>query len=118
MSFTSILILLLLVGYGMYTKASKAAARQLQPEEGPETLGDENEYFDDEEPVEEEEPYFSYETETDSPTKEAPVATPVAQPVAAFAESDLRPQFDLRQAIISQVILNNRYIAESNQQNQ
>ena len=67
--------------------------------------------LDDEEPAEEavkEPSYFTYET-LEPETKQAPA------PVQVAVEEPLqRPVFDLRQAIICQTVLDNRYINAEN----
>ena len=120
MSISTILLLMLFVGISMYSKYNKKIAEQsvLGDDSADDVQEDDAEFFSDEEPsFEEENPYFTYESETvETPVREAPKPKPQPQPVAVAAvEEPARPQFDLRQAVISQVILSNKYINEINQ---
>lgn len=132
MSLTTILILLLFVGYSLYKKVNKAAAAQMaqesdMPEEDQDGVFFEedpfsenaNEFFEQEPVAENANEYFTYETEAvKTPKRNA--AEPKPRPVAPvmMEEAPALPRFDLRQAVIAQVILNNNYINEINQQNQ
>ena len=120
MSFSTIILLLLFLGISMYSKAKKTLVVQDIPADAPaDDMQDIADDFFSEDPVEEtESPYFTYEAETvAAPTYEKPKVNP--QPVfVAAAEEPVRPMFDLRQAVIGQVILSNNYISELNQQNQ
>lgn len=117
MSISTILLLVLFVGITMYSKYNKTIAEQSVHED--DSVGDVQEgadYFSEEEPdFETENPYFTYEAENvAAPVYEKPRVKP--QPVVvAAAEEPVRPQFDLRQAVIGQVILSNNYIDEINQ---
>lgn len=131
MSLTTILILLLFVGYSLYKKVNKAAAAQMaqesdMPEDQDGVFFEEdpfsenaNEFFEQEPVAENANEYFTYETEAvKTPKRNA--AEPKPRPVAPvmMEEAPALPRFDLRQAVIAQVILNNNYINEINQQNQ
>lgn len=118
MSFGTIILLLLFLGITMYSKTKKTFVEQdvlpdVPADEEPDVA---DEYFSDEVPASQEPPYFTYETEA----AEVPVYKTVskAKPRPAFvpvAEESSRSQFDLRQAVIGQVILTNNYINEINQ---
>lgn len=121
MSISTILLITLFLGVSLFSKAAKkAVGEQGIPQGHPAVPGQGD---DDAEPFEEDEsPYFTYESDTENTVK--PRKAPKMQrqaPVAAMAsvadEPVVRPQFDLRQAVISQVILNNRYLDEINQSN-
>lgn len=117
MSISTILLLMLFVGISMYSKFNKNLVAQSVPMD--DSADDEQEdadYFSGDEPVSENEnPYFTYETVTpetscyDMPKENSRPA------VVAVVEEPVRPQFDLRQAVIGQVILSNNYINELNQ---
>jgi hypothetical protein len=119
MSFTTILLLLLVVGYSLYTKANKAAAaRQI---DGSEASDEEQDgVFSEEDPFQENgNEIFTYETEPETaPIRK--VQEPRVRPMVpvVMEETPAAPKFDLRQAVIAQVILTNNYISEINQQNQ
>ncbi|MBP5547158.1 MAG: hypothetical protein J6X59_07795 [Bacteroidales bacterium] len=122
MSITTILLLTLFLTLSFFSKAKKAVEEQGAPKRRhpavPGQGGDDDESFE-----EDESPYFTYESDAEeiARTHRAPKAQRQA-PVAAMAsvadEPLARPQFDLRQAVISQVILTNTYIDEINQHNQ
>ena len=121
MSITTILLLTLFISLSLISKAKKAVEEQAAPKGHPAAPGQGG--ADAEMLEEDESPYFTYESDADeiARTHKAPRAQRTA-PVAAMAslvdEPAVRPQFDLRQAVISQVILNNRYLDELNQYNQ
>lgn len=121
MSISTILLLLMVVGISMYSKLNKTIVAQSVPsDDSADDVQEDTEYFMNEEESfsPQENPYFSYETEA----PQAPICEkrkPKPQPVyMAVAEEPVRPQFDLRQAVIGQMILTNNYINELNQQNQ
>ncbi|MGX8712965.1 MAG: hypothetical protein ACSW8I_04680 [bacterium] len=118
MSFGTITLLLLFLGISMYSKVRKTIAEQSVPvDDSVDGMQGEEEvlFSDEEETPLQESPYFTYEADTvETPVYEKPKAKP--QPVVmAVAEETARPQFDLRQAVISQVILSNKYINGINQ---
>lgn len=119
MSISTILLLMLFLGISMYSKYNKSIVAQSVPQDdSADDVQEDAEFFSDEEPAPETEyPYFTYEAETaESPVYEAPKAKPQPVFVAAVGEEEIvRPQFDLRQAVIGQMILTNRYIDEINQ---
>ncbi len=121
MSITTILLLTLFLTLSFFSKAKKAVEEQGAPKRHPAVPGQGGD--DDESFEEDESPYFTYESDAEeiARTHRAPKAQRQA-PVAAMAsvadEPLARPQFDLRQAVISQVILTNTYIDEINQHNQ
>ena len=131
MSFT-LLLLVLFVGLSYYSryKKSLAAAREEfaqmdDQQEDDETIfsmfDDEEDPFDDEdsfpnETMDEkpaEETYFTYETVQPEPQPE-PVRPVRCQAASApvMVEDTITPSFDLRQAVIGQMILNNPYSDE------
>lgn len=114
MSIGTILLLFLFVGISLYSRFNKAIAEQNAQANGSE--GDEqevNECLLEEESTETS--YFTYETEiVETPNPLMPVERPV-HVEAESIEPLLRTQFDLRQAVIAQVILSNKYINEINQ---
>ncbi|MBR1550251.1 MAG: hypothetical protein IJ634_06400 [Bacteroidales bacterium] len=132
MSFTTILLLLLVAGYSLYTKASKAAAAQSAQETDSAGEGQDgaffeedpfaenaNEFFDEGPAEENENGYFTYEAEAvKTPVRKAAEFKPRPMAPVMMEEVSALPKFDLRQAVIAQVILNNNYINEINQQNQ
>ena len=120
MSISTILLISLFIGLSLFSKAKKTMVQQGDPQGHSAVPGEGD---DDAEIFEEDEsPYFTYESDIEEPTKphkasKAHRQAPVAAVVSAVDEP-VRPQFDLRQAVIGQVILNNRYLDEINQQNQ
>lgn len=113
MSFSTIILLLLFVGISMYSKVRKTIAEQSVPMDdfADEVQEEEGGFFMEEEASLEENPYFTYEAETvEVPENKTPKAKP--QSVVVTVEEPVRQQFDLRQAVISQVILTNKYINE------
>lgn len=117
MSIGTILLVVLFLSLSFFSKAKKALEEQSAPQGHPAASGQDDSGVDSFE--ENDSPYFTYESDVEEvagmrkspkPQRQAPVTpvTPVAEPVA-------RPQFDLRQAVIGQVILNNRYLDEINQ---
>ena len=117
MSIGTILLVILFLGFSFASKAKKALEEQAVPQGKPANMGHDDSSTETLE--EDESPYFTYESDAEEivRTHMAPKAqrqtsvtslAPVAEPVA-------RPQFDLRQALIGQVILNNRYLDEINQ---
>ena len=120
MGISTILLLMLVVGISMYSKFKKAIAEQsVLVDDSAGEMQEDDDLFSEEEPVSmEENPYFTYEAESvETPVCSRPRVKP--QPVVvAAAEENVRPQFDLRQAVIGQMILSNKYINEINQINQ
>ena len=120
MSIGTILLVVLFLTLSFFSKAKKAMEEQVAPQGHPVTPGQDDGGI---EPFGEgESPYFTYESDAEeiARTHTAPKTqrqTPVTS-VAPVAEPVARPQFDLRQAVIGQVILNNRYLDEINQYNQ
>ena len=118
MSIVTILILILFFGVSFTSKAKKAMEEQSVPVGGSAVPAeDEGDMSMREEKAasEMESPYFTYETVDDI---YRPSAAPKAAPAPVMnmvAEETVRPQFDLKQAVVSQVILNNKYIDEINQ---
>ncbi len=120
MSIGTILLLVLFLGISFASKAKKALEEQGAPQGHPAHPG--QDAVDVDTPEEEESSYFTYESDAEeiARTHKAPKAQRQAPAtvVAPVAEPVVRPQFDLRQAVIGQVILNNRYLDEINQYNQ
>lgn len=123
MSVTTTILILLILGYTIYSKINKALEENVfKPENNP-LKGDEADADYDVSGESQPSSYFSYETEsveTTAQSETAPVFRP-AVPKAPVQEPNAeacRPQFDLRRAVIGQVILTNSYINEINQQNQ
>ena len=118
MSISTILLLVLFLTLSFFSKAKKVMEEQGAPQGHPATPG--SDAVDA--PEEDESSYFTYESdaENEARTTKAPNAQwkAPAPAVAPVADEPVRSQFDLRQAVISQVILNNKYIDEINQQNQ
>ena len=116
MSIGTILLLLLFLGISLYSRINKAIAAQSVAEgDSAGDMQDDSTLFSEEESLEEESPYFTYESESaEVPAHNGPERKP--QPVFSVdAEEFFRPRFDLRQAVIGQVILSNAYIEEINQ---
>jgi len=127
-----VLAITLYMGLSIYRKLKK---QMMENQSGPAKcpIGDDanaEEYeFDDRTTPENDDlgqPYFSYEEEP-APTpkmskkaknkaKPQPVAAPVSCQPASVVEEPV--EFDLRQAVIYQTVLNNPYVSEINQQNQ
>lgn len=90
-------------------RANRAASYDEAADSGEETMNDDFFGFDTEEAESVEQPsYFTYE----APDAEVQHAPKPAQPV--LEEQQPRPAFDLRQAVIYQTVLNNRYINAEN----
>ena len=123
MSVTTIILIALAFGLSYYSKYKKSLAEQTVLGDGADADAEEEDYFDsmeDEEPAEVETPgYFTYETTDSSPVQAAPTpeprkASPAPAPVMAAAIEAPAVQFDLRQAVVAQVILDNKYFNEIN----
>ncbi len=118
MSISTILLLVLFLGISLVSKAKKAVGEQSAPMGGS-AVPEEEDAMPMDEGVREQagaSPYFTYEADSNNTYR--PKAGKVASAPAAklvVAEETQRPQFDLRQAVVSQVILNNKYIDEINQ---
>ena len=120
MSFVTILLFFLFVGLPLYSAFKKTAAQRTLLEQDIEEEQDDDMLFEEEPlPVNDNE-YFTYESEAVvTPVRNAAKQQPKPRPIVVAAEEEpARPQFDLRQAVIAQVILSNNYISEINQQNQ
>ena len=118
MSITTILLLLLLVGYSFYTKINKMAAAQKPAMESDSSEEEQDGvFFEDEGALAPENAgeYFTYETEVSTTPKRKVSEYKPRPAAAAIVEEPAAPQFDLRQAVIAQVILDNKYINEINQ---
>ena len=116
MSISTILLLALFVGVSLYSKYNKAIAAPSVPMDNSADEEQEDAFLSDEESdFSEENPYFTYESEpVDRPVYEK--TKEKAQPIfVASVDEPARPQFDLRQAVIGQMILSNNYINEINQ---
>jgi hypothetical protein len=114
-----ILTLIFVLPLSLFSKFKKVLAEQGDITLAPASVDadDEEIFFEEEEEEEEVSPYFTYEAEE---VPEAPVSQPL-RPVAAVRPV-LQPavvsepyRFDLRQAVIGQIILENNYISEINQ---
>ena len=121
MSIGTILLVILFLGFSFASKAKKALEEQAVPQGKPANMGHDDSSTETLE--EDESPYFTYESDAEeiARTHRAPKASrpaPVAAMTPVADEPAARPRFDLRQAVISQVILNNKYIDEINQYNQ
>ena len=117
MSISTLLLIALVCGLLLYSRYKKALAG-LETEQSVEDV-DEEQFFSEEENddlshVDATVPYFSYETESSNGYDEIRDASPKAPVVAAVVDNQDEPRFNLRQAVISQVILDNRYIGEIN----
>ena len=118
MSVSTILLIVLFLGLSFFSKVKKAVEEQMAPQGHLGVPGQDN---DGDEALEEDESsYFTYESDTEeiARTHKAPKSqrqAPVAAMTPAAVEPVACPQFDLRQAVIGQVILNNRYLDEINQ---
>jgi hypothetical protein len=120
MSISTILLITLFIGISLFSKAKKAVEEQGVPQGHPAVPGQGD---DDAETLKEDESsYFTYESDAEEivkthrvPKAQRQAPTPVM--AAVVDEQVARPQFDLRQAVIGQVILNNRYMDEINQSN-
>lgn len=112
MGVSTILLLVLFIGISMYSRYTKAIAAQSVPEDDSagDVLEQDSCFSEEEETPKEENSYFTYESET---AYETPDVKPTPVFVAAV-EEPVRPHFDLRQAVISQVVLTNNYIDEIN----
>ena len=116
MSFTTILLLLLVVGYSLYTKASKTAAAAMESTGKDSSEEEQDGMLFDETPLpENDNEYFTYETEVSTTPKRKVSEYKPRPAAAAIVEEPAAPQFDLRQAVIAQVILDDKYINEINQ---
>ena len=124
-TFWLITILILWMGFKAYRKGVRRTAAHPEdsaegtqqpiayPRPSFESLFEE----DDEEKDEEAPSYFSYETLEEEERQQQPVAavreTRPQEPVVAAVEEPVEtPAFDLRQAVIYQTILNNKYNPE------
>ena len=115
---TLLLILVLLLGgaSSLYARFKRTVVEDVNPsggEEGQNYVSSEAERdffdFDDieaEDAVPEQPAYFTYEGPV-SEVKRDPVEAPIQQEESPMA---IRPVFDLRQAVVYQTLLNNRYI--------
>ena len=115
--------LILLIAFGVLPSllaGAKKAAKALDTDASDEQTGEGNEddgFFsfdevEEEETVAQQPSYFTYE----APDVEVPPVQPAAKATAApvVEEQPVTPAFDLRQAVIYQTLLNNKYInAES-----
>ncbi len=124
-TFWLITILILWMGFKAYRKGVRRTAAH--PEDSAEGTQQPTAYprpsfeslfeEDDEEKDEEAPSYFSYETLEEEERQQQPVAavreTRPQEPVVAAVEEPVEtPAFDLRQAVIYQTILNNKYNPE------
>ena len=118
MSIGTILLVVLFFTLSFFSKAKKAMEEQTAPQGHPAAPDCEVEGAEASEV--EESTYFTYESDSEeiARTHKAPKTqrqASVAVMASVAPESVVRPQFDLRQAVIGQVILDNRYIDEINQ---
>ena len=120
MSITFIIFVALAVILSGYSKRKQALASQFAAEPDADESDAASEQFSAEEKTVDDKPsYYSYETDP------APAPTPAYRPadrrreavvVSPILQDEPAPmRFDLRQAVISQVILNNPYNSEINQ---
>lgn len=118
MSFSTIILILLFLGISMYSKAKKTFAEQSVPmdDSADEVQGKEDVFYaEEEDSLQQENSYFTYEAETVEPSVYETRRTNPQPVMATAVEETPRQQFDLRQAVISQVILSNKYINGINQ---
>ncbi len=117
MGVSTILLLALIIGISMYSRYARAIVVQSVPEDdsADDVLEQKDSSSEEEEIPMEDNPYFTYESDTaDMSVNETREEKPQSFFVTAV-EEPVRPQFDLRQAVVSQVILTNKYIDEINQ---
>ncbi len=117
MSVTTILFIAFALGMSLLSKYRKTMeVRSAEQEADVQADGAQ---FAEEESDRDAEPYFTYEAPSPAPAPAAPVrqARREHRPVQQVAEVEAPAQvrFDLRQAVIAQVILDNKYIEEINQ---
>ncbi|MBO4587030.1 MAG: hypothetical protein J5677_04355 [Bacteroidales bacterium] len=117
MSIGTIVLLLLFIGVSMYSKYNKTIAAQSAPMgDSADDVEEDEVFFEEEQTPEEASPYFTYEADYLETPKASRTAKKEVKPAfVAVANEPTRPQFDLRQAVIGQVILTNNYINEINQ---
>ena len=120
MSIGTILIVTVIFAISMISKVKKVAEEQAAPQGHPAVPGQDDDDSDQAyEAPQEENPYFTYESDAENTVKKPAAPRTYRQApatvMAAVADEPARPQFDLRQAVISQVILDNKYIDEINQ---
>ena len=121
MSISTIVLLIIFLVIPLFSKAKKTLDEQTASMGGDASSDKEEGVFmeEEEEPQSEASPYFTYEADNENtyrPRRAAKDNAPAAAPVmSSYVEEPARQQFDLRQAVISQVILNNKYIDEINQ---
>ena len=111
------------IGWAIYKRVNRAfgmadggSTGQRQDYDEPDS--EEEQEFVYEEPDVQSNPYFSYEYESPAPNPRPAGKPSVAAMVQREEVAEGLPQFDLRQAVIYQTVLNNRYISEINQINQ
>lgn len=115
MSVTFIIFVALAIILSGYSRRKQALAAQFVHES--DESGTSFEQFSDDEAAEKGTPsYFTYES--DAPAPQPPVYRPTVrsqEPVSPVQPIQAEPvQFDLRQAVVAQVILNNPYNSEVN----
>ncbi len=120
MSISTILLLTFVLCLSLFSKVKKVAGEQ-DAQGHPAVPGEGGAEFDN--IGEYDPPYFTYESNAEeiARTHKAPKAqsqAPVSVVTSVTDEPVARQQFDLRQAVVAQVILNNKYIDEINQYNQ
>jgi hypothetical protein len=116
MSIGTILLVVLFLSLSFFSKAKKALEEVSAPQGHPVTSSQDEDGADSFEGNES--PYFTYESDVEeiARTHKAPKAQRQTSMAPAHAAEPVdRLQFDLRQAVIGQVILQNRYIDEINQ---
>jgi hypothetical protein len=110
------LLIILFVAFSfvpsLLARAKRRVAEAATVDDEPSYDGQDDNFFDFEEPEAEpakQSSYFTYET----PEAE-PKAAEVPVQAAALVEEPVRPSFDVRQAVIYQTILTNNYINSGN----
>ncbi len=119
MSIGTLIFVVLALVLPLYFKYKKTLAEV--EEDGAFVDADDESFFSVEDQEYEEEPeendaypYFTYEKESPAPVQKPRASEPRAEKTAAMVVEQDEPRFDLRQAVISKVILDNKYIGEIN----
>ena len=112
----SIILIVVFVGVVLLSQATKSAQGKVGTEVQGTPLNKGYNHVDEKETKsEQKESYFTYESESFVPDRGPAEETEVEEPSSMMQVDGIySAQFDLRQAVVGQVILTNKYVAELN----
>ncbi len=114
---TLFLVVFLVISLSSKENKAKVNGKQSAPADAAPSVGKGDMFREEKKPCNVASPYFTYEADNENiyrPQNAKARAAATAPAMNVPVEAPVSQQFDLRQAVVSQVILNNKYIDEIN----